>query len=220
MTQSRPKLWTKDFIVVSSVNFLITLVFYLLLVTIAVYAVDELHATTSQAGLVTGIFIIGTLVGRLIIGRVIDLIGRKKTLFIGLALFILATSLYYVNLGLTFLLFNRFLHGLTLGIASTAAGTIVAQIIPMTRKGEGIGYFSMSATLATAFGPFIGIYMSQHTSFSVIFGFCLILGVFSLCTTFFLYVPKTDKPIKIAESKGFKFSSFVERTSGRTSSTR
>lgn len=210
MTQSRPKLWTKDFIVVSSVNFLITLVFYLLLVTIAVYAVDELHATTSQAGLVTGIFIIGTLVGRLIIGRVIDLIGRKKTLFIGLALFIIATSLYYVNLGLTFLLFNRFLHGLTLGIASTAAGTIVAQIIPMTRKGEGIGYFSMSATLATAFGPFIGIYMNQHTSFSVIFGFCLILGIFSLCTTFFLYVPKTDKPIKTAESKGFKFSSFIE----------
>ena len=71
MTQSIPKLWTKDFIVVSSVNFLITLVFYLLLVTIAVYAVDELHATTSQAGLVTGIFIIGTLVGRLIIGRLL-----------------------------------------------------------------------------------------------------------------------------------------------------
>ena len=80
----------------------------------------------------------------------------------------------------------------------------------MTRKGEAICYFSMSATLATAFGPFIGIYMNQHTSFSVIFGFCLILGIFSLCTTFFLYVPKTDKPIKTAESKGFKFSSFIE----------
>ncbi|WP_391118647.1 MFS transporter [Psychrobacillus sp. L3] len=210
MDQSRPKLWTKDFIVVSSINFLITLIFYLLMVTIAVYAVNEFNASTSQAGLVTGIFIIGTLIGRLFIGRVIDLIGRKKTLFIGLALFTLTTSLYFVNLGLTFLLINRFLHGLTLGIASTAAGTIVAQIIPMTRKGEGIGYFSMSSTLAAAIGPFIGLYMSQHTTFHLIFGFCLALGIFSLITSFFLYVPAIEKLTKTAETKGFKLSNFVE----------
>ncbi|QFG00976.1 MFS transporter [Psychrobacillus glaciei] len=210
MDQSRPKLWTRDFIVVSSINFLITLIFYLLMVTIAVYAVNEFNASTSEAGLVTGIFIIGTLIGRLFIGRVIDLIGRKKTLFIGLALFTLTTSLYFVNLGLTFLLINRFLHGLTLGIASTAAGTIVAQIIPMTRKGEGIGYFSMSATLAAAIGPFIGLYMSQHTTFHLIFGFCLALGIFSLITSFFLYVPAIEKLTKTAETKGFKLSNFVE----------
>jgi MFS family permease len=179
-------------------------------VTIAVYAVNEFHASTSQAGLVTGIFIIGTLIGRLFIGRVIDLIGRKKTLYIGLALFTLTTSLYFVNLGLSFLLVNRFLHGLTLGIASTASGTIVAQIIPTTRKGEGIGYYSMSATLATAIGPFIGLYMSQHTSFHMIFGFCLALGIFSLITSFFLYVPAIDKLTNTAETKGFKLSNFVE----------
>ncbi|KQL34681.1 MFS transporter [Psychrobacillus sp. FJAT-21963] len=210
MNQSRAKLWTKDFIVVSSINFLLILIFYLLMVTIAVYAVNEYEASTSEAGLITGIFIIGTLIGRLFIGRPMEVIGRKKTLFVGLALFTLTTSLYYVNFGLTFLLINRFLHGLTLGIASTAAGTIVAQIIPMSRKGEGIGYFSMSSTLATAIGPFIGIYMSQHTSFQVIFGFCLALGMISLLTSFFLHVPATEKVIKNEEAKGFKLSNFVE----------
>ncbi|MEI4771227.1 MFS transporter [Psychrobacillus sp. FJAT-51614] len=210
MDITKPKLWTKDFIVVSSINFLLTLVFYLLVVTIAVYAVDEFDASTSQAGLVTGIFIIGTLVGRIFTGRVIDSIGRKKVLFIGIALFTLTTSLYFVNLGLTFLLINRFLHGLTLGIASTAAGTIAAQIIPMKRKGEGIGYFSLSATLSTAIGPFIGIFMSQHTSFQIIFGFCLALGIISLLTTFFLNVPVIEKVIKKEETKGFKLSNFVE----------
>ena len=73
-----------------------------------------------------------------------------------------------------------------MGMASTATGTIVAQIIPATRKGEGIGYYSMSATLATAIGPFIGLYMRQHTSFQMIFSFCLALGVISLITAFFL----------------------------------
>jgi MFS family permease len=207
---NKPKLWTKDFIIVSGVNFFLTLVFYLLIVIIGVYAVDEFQATTSQAGLVTGIFIVGALLGRLLIGRSIDSIGRKKTLFIGLILFTLTTLFYFIQLGIGFLLLTRFLHGITLGIASTATGTIVAQIIPNKRKGEGIGYYSMSATLATAIGPFIGLYMSQHTSTQIIFSLCLALGIFSLITAFFVYVPQVKGSTESSEMKGFKLSQFVE----------
>ena len=139
MDQSRTRLWTKDFVIVSSINFFITLIFYLLMVTLAIYAVNELDASTSEAGLISGIFIIGTLIGRLFIGRFIDSIGRKKTLFIGLIFFTLTTLLYFVDLGIGFLLVNRLIHGMAMGMASTATGTIVAQIIPPTRKGEGIG---------------------------------------------------------------------------------
>lgn len=42
MDQSRARLWTKDFVIVSSINFFITLIFYLLMVTLAIYAVNEL----------------------------------------------------------------------------------------------------------------------------------------------------------------------------------
>ncbi|MBY0098538.1 MFS transporter [Mesobacillus maritimus] len=207
---NKPKLWTKDFIIVSGINFLLTLVFYLLIVIIGVYAVEEFQATTSQAGLVTGIFIVGALIGRLLIGRSIDSIGRKKTLFIGLMLFTITTLFYFIQLGIGFLLLNRFLHGITLGIASTATGTIVAQIIPSKRKGEGIGYYSMSATLATAIGPFIGLYMSQHTSTHIIFSLCLALGIISFITAFFLYVPQVERSTEASEIKGFKLSQFVE----------
>lgn len=210
MDQSRTRLWTKDFVIVSSINFFITLIFYLLMVTLAIYAVNELDASTSEAGLISGIFIIGTLIGRLFIGRFIDSIGRKKTLFIGLIFFTLTTLLYFVDLGIGFLLVNRLINGMAMGMASTATGTIVAQIIPPTRKGEGIGYYSMSATLATAIGPFIGLFMAQNTSFQVIFSFCLALGVLSLITAFFLYVPALKVTAKVTESKGFKLSNFIE----------
>ncbi|MCM3169663.1 MFS transporter [Peribacillus frigoritolerans] len=210
MDQSRTRLWTKDFVIVSSINFFITLIFYLLMVTLAIYAVNEMDASTSEAGLISGIFIIGTLIGRLFIGRFIDSIGRKKTLFIGLIFFTLTTLLYFVDLGIGFLLVNRLIHGMAMGMASTATGTIVAQIIPPTRKGEGIGYYSMSATLATAIGPFIGLFMAQNTSFQVIFSFCLALGVISLITAFFLYVPALKVTAKVTESKGFKLSNFIE----------
>ncbi|TCW35818.1 putative MFS family arabinose efflux permease [Laceyella sacchari] len=204
---SKAKLWTNNFIIVSSINFLLTLVFYLLVVIIGVYAVDEYHATASQAGLVTGIFIVGTLIGRLFIGRKIDSIGCKRTLFIGLGLYLLTTSLYFIHLGITFLIFTRFVHGIALGIASTATGTIVAQIIPATRKGEGVGYYSMSTTLATAIGPFIGLYMNQHASAQMIFSLCLALGVISLLTAFFVHAPALEssaKKVEMTELKPFQ----------------
>ncbi|WP_409294675.1 MFS transporter [Peribacillus sp. SCS-26] len=210
MNEPQPRLWTKDFIVVSTVNFILTLIFYLLMVTIAVFAVERFAASTSEAGLVTGIFIIGTLFGRLFIGRIIDVIGRRRTLFIGLIFFTLTTLLYFVDLGVAFLMLNRLVHGFALGMASTATGTIVAQIIPAKRKGEGIGYYSMSATLATAIGPFIGLYMSQHTSFSVIFSFCTALGVLSLVIALFVKVPALHTDPGIRKAKGFSLASFVE----------
>lgn len=207
---SKPKLWTKDFIIVSSINFFLALVFYLLIVIIGVFAVEEYQATASQAGLITGIFIIGTLIGRLFIGRKIESYGLKKTMIIGLILYILTTSLYFIHAGVQFLLLNRFVHGIALGIASTAVGTIVARIIPAERKGEGIGYFSMSATLATAIGPFIGMSMTQITSYQTMFGLCLLLGIISLITGSFVRMPASAAAVPSEQNKGFKISNFVE----------
>jgi hypothetical protein len=56
---NKERLWTKDFITVAVINLLLYLVFYLLMVTIASYAVDTFHTSTGTAGLVSGIFIIG-----------------------------------------------------------------------------------------------------------------------------------------------------------------
>src|SRR5699024_9692355 len=95
-------------------------VFYLLLVRMTVYVVERFGASESTACLATGIFIIGTLISRLFIGRIIHSIGNKKILYIGLISFIATSLLYFIPLGISFLLITRFLQGLALGIASTA----------------------------------------------------------------------------------------------------
>ena len=58
------------------------------MVIIAVIAQDSLHATLGQAGLASGIYIIGTLLARLFMGKLLELIGRKQVLRYG-ALFYL-----------------------------------------------------------------------------------------------------------------------------------
>lgn len=208
--QTKSQLWTKNFIIIAAANFFLYFVFYLLLVTMAVYAVDKYHVSESVAGLITGIFIIGTLVGRLFIGRMISSIGYKKVLYFGLTFFILTSLLYFIHAGIEILLVTRLLHGIALGVASTATGTIIAELIPNDRKGEGIGYFSMSITLATAIGPFFGLYMSSHTSYQVIFGFCLALAIISFIISLFVKIPFAEKPANVAERRIIKFSDFVE----------
>ena len=170
----------------------------------AVYAVQEFDASTSVAGLVAGIFIIGEIISRFFIGMKIDTIGRKKVLMIGLVLLTFITPLYFFNLGIFVLIITRFIHGVAIGCPGTATGPVVAQMIPRTRKGEGIGYFSMSIALAAAFGPFIGLYLSQYVSYQVIFTFCLALGLISLVTAFFLVIPDVEKQPEGNEIRGCK----------------
>ena len=155
MTEER--LWTKEFITTSIVNFAIMLSMYLLLVTMATYAIETYHTSTSIAGLVSSVFIIGALIGRLYAGKQIERIGKKKMLFIGILIFVVMCFFYFLSVSLHVLIGIRLLQGIGAGISTTATGTIVSQAIPSKRKGEGIGYFSISVVLATAIGPLVGV---------------------------------------------------------------
>ncbi|MEB2299130.1 MFS transporter [Lysinibacillus xylanilyticus] len=212
MEATRHKLWTKDFLIVSLINFTITLIFFLLMVTIAGYAVEHFGASTSTAGLVSSIFIIGTLFGRLGTGRIIGDWGSKKTLFCGLLLFMLSTMSYFIATNLPLLMVNRLVQGIALGMASTATGTIIAQILPSDRRGEGIGYYSLSAILATAIGPFVGILLTQlFEDYRMIFAVDSVLAIVCFLLYFIVTVPDAQKKAKeMAEKTGFKLTNFIE----------
>lgn len=185
----KEKIWTKDFIIVSSINFLSILMFFLLMVTIGAYANNAYNVSTSMAGLVSSIFIIGSLFGRLGAGRMISNLGPSHMLRLGLIAFFVSSCLYFIEVGVGFLLVVRLLQGIAVGIIGTATGTIVAHILPPTRKGEGIGYFSLSAILATAIGPFIGIFMMKlENGFTVMFGMNVLLSFLILIGFFFVKI--------------------------------
>lgn len=208
---NKPKLWTKDFLIVSTANFFLYFTFYLLMVSITVFATEKFHATPSVAGLASGIFVLGTLIARLFGGRSIDRVGWKKMLYIGFVFFLITTALYFLVNSLTFLLINRFLNGAALGIASTATGTIVAKIIPNERRGEGTGYYALSVTLAAAFGPFLGMFLGQHAGYNMNFALCIILLAISFIAVFFVKVPKIEfTKEQLEKMKGFSIHNFFE----------
>lgn len=208
----KEKLWTKDFIIVSGIHFFVFLTHFLLIVTIASYAVDQFHASTNLAGLVVGIFIIGAMIGRLGTGRIIEDAGSKRVLIVGTFLFIITSALYFAAIHLPLLIAIRFLHGVAFGAASTATGTIIAQIIPPGRRGEGIGYYSMGAILAVALGPFVGVLLIQHADFKMIFIVASILAAASFVMSFAMSEPTYELPAQDQKKAvgSFQLSSFLE----------
>jgi MFS family permease len=205
------KLWTKDFWVVSLTNFFLYFIHYLLIACITVFTAEKFQASASMSGLAAGIFIIGMLFGRLYSGKSIERIGRKKMLYFGIIFSLIAVLLYFAVTSLSLLLIIRFLHGIGFGIASTATGTIVANVIPNERRGEGTGYYALSTTIASAIGPFLGIYINQHYGFQMNFVICAVLIVMSLLISVWISVPNgTINQAQLNPTKSFKLSSFFE----------
>jgi len=207
----KPKLWTKDFVIDSTVNFFVYLVYYIFLVIVAVFAIDNLKATPAQGGLASGLFILAALFSRIVTGRLIEQVGQKKMLYIGIAVYMLVTCLYFKITSLPVLYGVRFLHGAGFGIAATATGTIIANIIPRGRRGEGVSYYAMSATLAYAIGPFLGIYLLDRVKFDIIVDLCVSLTAISCLAVLFLKVPATEMTEEQRNGmKRFALSNYIE----------
>jgi MFS family permease len=181
--------------------------------TLAVYAIEQFQASESEAGLASGIFIIGALFARLLTGKYLEVIGRKRLIVSSLVLFLITSLLYFPVDQLGLLLLVRFIHGVAFGGASTAITTAVMDLIPDNRRGEGTGYFALSTTLATAIGPFLGLFITQHADYNMIFTTCTAFSVLSLLIMLFVKVPEADiKPEQLESmGKGLRLKDFFEK---------
>ncbi|MEN6389034.1 MAG: MFS transporter, partial [Syntrophomonas sp.] len=206
-----PKLWTKEYIFTTFINFFTALNFYLLMIVVSKYAMNKFDSSPSEAGLTVSIFIVGALIMRLLTGKLITRIGYKKVLCAGVIANLTMTLLYFEVNSLFFLLFIRFLNGAAFGITTTATATIIADIVPQERTGEGIGYFSLSQTLATAIGPFLGMFLSQHGSYSMIFTACAVAALFCIVLAPFLSLRKMElTEEQLREMQERKLSNLIE----------
>ena len=209
---TKPKLFTKDFILIFLANCFVSLIFYLLMTTIAVYTIEQFQASESIAGFASGIFIIGALFARLLAGKYLEVIGRKKVIYFSLVLYLIAALLYFPAHDLNLLLLIRFIHGIAFGAATTAMITAVMDMIPDSRRGEGTGYFALSTTIATAIGPFLGLFITQNADYEMIFTACTAFSVLSLLIVLFAKIPEADITDEQLESmkKGVRLRDFFE----------
>ena len=173
----KEKLFNTGFITITTINFIVFLIYYCFVVITAKFATSELGANPAQAGFAAGIYIIGTLIARLYIGKKLELIGRKQMLRFGAIIYLITTIAYLISTNIIILDTVRFLNGFAYGTISTAANAIVTAYIPKSRNGEGINYYGLSTSLAAAIGPFIGILFLPIVGFKSVIILAIVLSV-------------------------------------------
>lgn len=206
MNQKAP-LWTKDFILICLANLMIFTSFYFLLPTLPIFVTDVLHGDESNVGYIIGVLSLTAVLVRPLSGYALDVLGRRKILIVALFAFSLAMGAYYFVTSLTLLFLLRVLHGLSWGFTTTGAGTVAADVVPAARRGEGMGYYGLSNTLAMAVGPGLGMIILHKAGFSGLFmaGFAIALvGLVALFGISFQQDIKTEVKGKLSINSFFE----------------
>ncbi|MBP1990024.1 MFS transporter [Paenibacillus eucommiae] len=176
------KLWTKSFIVLTICSFLLFLNLQMLLSSFPEYVKKEFLAGDLTVSLVTSVFALSAIVTRFMTAALMRKVHRNILLLVGLALAAVVTGVYIYADSIGSLLIMRVGYGIGFGMASTILPTLVSQIIPGNRMGEGIGYFGLSTSLAMSIGPMIGLNVMKQAGFSslTVIGTVVVLLIFPI----------------------------------------
>ncbi|WDQ13263.1 MFS transporter [Klebsiella grimontii] len=185
----KEKLWTKDFWAITIISFIIFFVFYVQLTLLPIYIADNLHATADKAGLLVTCFLIAAIIIRPFVGQWVGKYSNKTVLMLSSLAFLVVTALYPLCHSIEALLFIRVLHGITFGVITTVKGTISARLIPASRRGEGISFFSLAMGLAMVVGPWIGLNMARHSAYIEAFWLCTGVSIVSIVLALIVAVP-------------------------------
>lgn len=191
--EASERIFTKNFVLLFLTNFLLFIVYYSFITALPIYVLDELKGSEAQAGLVVTMLLISAIIVRPFSGKILELFGRKETLIVSLIFYMIGTIMHFWIFNFFALMALRFFHGIWFSIITTATYAIAADIVPEHRRGEGLGYFTMSMNIAIVAGPFITIaLLGQAASFQILFILLTVLTVGTVFITAFIRVPKLE----------------------------
>ncbi|VBB46000.1 putative transmembrane transport protein [uncultured Paludibacter sp.] len=170
------KLWTKSFISICAANFLLFFTFYLLLPILPLYLIEEFHTSKSVAGLVLATYTVAALMIRPLAAFVLDMVVRKPAYVVAFFVFIACFGGYLFAGMLALFVLVRVVQGAAFGFVTTAGNSLVIDIMPPARRGEGMSWFGVANNLAMAFGPMISLPLHTQYGYDFLFYLCLITG--------------------------------------------
>ena len=205
------KLWTREFVGMGMANFFYFISHWILVAALPIFIMDDLGKSQVEAGMALTFFQFGTTCCRPFAGRMIDgmhkqhvLSGASFILFLIMVGFGFAKSLEMVW-GL------RFIHGIIFALGTTSAATLASLILPLSRKGEGIGYFAVTANLAMVIGPLVGLLILNHLGKSCLLIFLALLALSAVFSGNSKKLPESVVRPSGKVKKGFHISDFIER---------
>jgi len=185
MDEKLERLWNREYCKAMAGNFMLFFSFYLLTPLLPIYIDSQFKADKDMIGLVLSGYVVAALIVRPFSGFIVDSFNRKKVLMLCFfAFFICFTG--YIGAG-TLLMFAivRTIHGIPFGATTVANSTVAIDVLPSSRRNEGIGYYGLSNNLAMAIAPSAGIWIYGATGdFTLLFWISLAVAFLGFyCST-------------------------------------
>lgn len=176
-SEIKEKLWNSNYTKVWIANFMIFFSFMLLAPMLPLYMSDTFDANKDIIGIVLSGYTLTALLIRPFSGFFVDSFPRKKVLLICYFLFFIFFAGYLAAGTLLIFAIVRTLHGAPFGATTVSNSTVAIDVLPPSRRAEGIGYYGLSNNIASAIGPSVAIWIHEVTgSYDLIFLLSLIFA--------------------------------------------
>lgn len=197
----KDKLFTRSYVAILAANFLMFMGFYLLLPILPFYLSESYGIDKAMIGTALSCYVVAALCIRPFAGYLLDTFARKPLYLLAYGVFTIVFASYILAGVLVMFIVLRILHGASFGVVTVAGNTIVIDVMPSSRRGEGLGYYGMANNFAMSVGPMLGLFMHDHFSFEFIFlcSFCSCILGFVCASSVKTRVrpPEQRKPISL-----------------------
>jgi MFS family permease len=193
MNNRKDRLWTFSFINACIANFMMSFSYYMLTATLPFYLTEHFHAGKTITGIILSCYVISALAVRPFSGYMVDTFPRKTLYLLSFACFVALYFGYLLAAELLFVGIVRILHGIAWAGVTTTANTLSIDIMPASRRGEGIGWFGLTVNLSMAIGPVAGLIMYEKYPFELIFYATIISGIMGIAAAIFIKAPGRPK---------------------------
>ena len=189
------KIVTPSFCYILAANFLLFFAFYLILPILPFYLKEEFMIGKSMIGFILSCYTLAALCIRPFAGYLLDTFARRPLYLVAYFIFTAIFGGYMVATALTLFIALRVVHGFAFGMVTVAGNTILIDILPSSRRGEGIGYYGLANNIAMSFGPMIGLFMQGNFTYDVIFSCSLLSGSLGFIMAYMVKTPY-KQPVK------------------------
>lgn len=197
----QPKLWTPVFVAIIAVTFCSFMVGQGTNSGSTVY-LNRLGESATLAGIGATVFSVAAAVARIVSGPAADKHSRLIVMIIGTILLVSGVLGQAVTGSVGLFLLWRFLQGVGFAAVTTAAATAAADVLPVERLGEGIGYSGLGQALAMAFGPALAITLVSTEPPENLYWGLSVIAALALCLCLFCRYEKA--PEKLPESATYR----------------
>lgn len=174
----KDRLVTPGYCFILAANFLLYFGFWLLIPVLPFYLSEVFNAGNSTIGIILSCYTVAALCIRPFSGYFLDSFARKPLYLLAYFIFMTMFAGYIIAGSLTLFILFRIIHGVSFGMVTVGGNTVVIDIMPSSRRGEGLGYYGLSNNIAMAVGPMSGLFlhdagMSYTTIFCCSLGSCI-----------------------------------------------